>query len=186
MLAAALAIHSVWALADGKSVGWITGLVAVALSSVVYFMKPLYGQLALQLYFGATSVYGWYYWRKSSHQSDNDFIPIPRVEKRVMVFSVLVVLLGWLASWYLLKVLNGLAPGLDAIIAALSILAQWWQTRKYIWAWWLWIVVNVASVTMFLMTDLYTFALLYTALLLLAIKGGLQWRDMYNARKATA
>jgi nicotinamide mononucleotide transporter len=66
-------------------------------------------------------------------------------------------------------------PWLDAMLAALSLVAQWWQARRHIATWWLWIIVDVVYVGMYLVKSLDVTAGLYLVFVGLAVMGLRAW-----------
>ncbi len=67
-------------------------------------------------------------------------------------------------------------PWLDAALAAFSLVAQWWQARRHVASWWLWIAVDLVYVGMYLHKALHLTALLYALFVALAVNGLVQWR----------
>jgi nicotinamide mononucleotide transporter len=54
--------------------------------------------------------------------------------------------------------------------------AQWWQGRRHIAAWWLWITVDVLYVGEYVYKSLLITAVLYVAFIVLAVIGLRAWR----------
>ena len=71
-------------------------------------------------------------------------------------------------------------PMLDSQLAAFSLLATYWTSRKHIATWVLWVFVDIIYVGMFLFKDLYLTATLYAALVGLAAFGWWQWTQVKN------
>jgi len=67
-------------------------------------------------------------------------------------------------------------PHLDATLASLSLVASWWQARKHVANWWLWIAVDAVYIGEYIYKDLRATALLYAGLVLLAVLGLRDWR----------
>ena len=67
-------------------------------------------------------------------------------------------------------------PWLDAGLTAFSLVAQWWQARRHVAAWWLWIGVDVVYVGEYLYKSLPVTAVLYVAFVVLAVLGLRAWR----------
>ncbi len=65
---------------------------------------------------------------------------------------------------------------LDNSILVLSLAAMWFTARKYIENWFIWFVVNVGTVTLYAMTELWGFMVLYVVYIGMAIWGYLQWQ----------
>jgi nicotinamide mononucleotide transporter len=66
-------------------------------------------------------------------------------------------------------------PMLDAQLAAFSLLATYWTSRKHIATWVLWVFVDIVYVGMFIYKDLFLTAGLYAAFVGLAAFGWWQW-----------
>jgi nicotinamide mononucleotide transporter len=67
-------------------------------------------------------------------------------------------------------------PHLDAVLTSYSLVATWWQTRKHIANWWLWIAVDLVYVGEYIYKDLRTTAALYVLLVALSALGLRDWR----------
>ena len=67
---------------------------------------------------------------------------------------------------------------LDSQLAAFSLLATYWTSRKHIATWILWIFVNIIYVGMFISQNLYPTAGLYAAFVGLAMYGWIHWTDV--------
>jgi hypothetical protein len=72
--------------------------------------------------------------------------------------------------------LHAALPYLDASLACFSLVASWWQARRNIANWWLWIVVDLLYVGEYIYKDLWLTAVLYLFLVGLAIIGLWEWR----------
>ena len=77
--------------------------------------------------------------------------------------------------------LHAALPHLDAALTSYSLVASWWQARKHIANWWLWIVVDTIYIGEYIYKDLWLTGVLYAALVGLAVLGLRDWR-----RAATA
>jgi nicotinamide mononucleotide transporter len=71
---------------------------------------------------------------------------------------------------------NAALPWLDAMLAALSLVAQWWQARRHTATWWLWIIVDVVYVGMYAVKSLHATAALYLVFVGLAASGLQAWK----------
>ena len=63
-------------------------------------------------------------------------------------------------------------------MAALSIVSMWMLARKVIEQWWVWLVVDLASVGLFAYKDLYFTAALYLLYAVIAIFGYKKWKKL--------
>ena len=72
-----------------------------------------------------------------------------------------------------------------AALTAFSLVAQWWQARRHIAAWWLWIVVDVIYVGEYVYKHLLITSVLYAGFVLLAVIGLRAWRRVDKAPALT-
>jgi nicotinamide mononucleotide transporter len=67
-------------------------------------------------------------------------------------------------------------PHLDATLTSFSLVASWWQARKHIANWWLWIAVDLIYIGEYIFKGLRPTAALYALLVALAALGLRDWR----------
>ena len=93
---------------------------------------------------------------------------------------------GSLLLGVLAKRMHAALPYLDATLTSYSLVASWWQARKQIANWWLWIVVDLVYIGEYLYKDLMLTALLYAGLVVLAVLGLFEWRRAERASQTAA
>ena len=173
-VAAAFGVVSVYLSTRQNIWSWPTAIVNVALYTFVFFQGRLYGQMGLQPIYLALSVYGWYQWLHGGEQRTE--LHVSRASPRLLGRLLLLNILGWLALTAVLRQTDAVLPRLDALLTTTSLIAQWMMTRKLLENWMLWIAVDVVYVPMFFSQHLYATAMLYSAFLVLAIMGLVEWR----------
>jgi nicotinamide mononucleotide transporter len=60
-------------------------------------------------------------------------------------------------------------------LASYSLIASWWQTRRHIANWWLWIALDTIYIGEYIYKSLFLTAALYAALVGLAVLGLRNW-----------
>ncbi len=172
--AVAASILGVWLMARRHLLAWPVGLVAVALYAVVFVEARLYSDTLLQIAFGAFLLYGWLSWRRTAAVEGQ--ITIAPLSRRQLLRDLGVGVLGGLLLGAAMHTwTNAALPWLDAMLAALSLVAQWWQARRHVATWWLWIVVDVVYVGMYVVKSLNVTAGLYVLFIGLAVMGLRAW-----------
>lgn len=171
---------------------WPVGIIGNALLFTVFmgvwFANPqehsLFGQAARQVFFIATSVYGWWRWRQSRRIRVKGAPAITprwatRTERLVYLVAAagLVVLvqwifrvvgLGWEApSWYYWT---------DAWIFVGSILATYAMARGWVDFWLVWIAVDLVGVPLLWHSGYYPSAIMYAVYGGLVLWGFVVWR----------
>jgi len=181
-VAAAFGLVSVYLSTRQNIWSWPMAIVNVALYTVVFFQGRLYGQMGLQPIYLVLSVYGWYQWLHGGEQ--RTALRVARASPRLLGGLLILNILGWLALAAFLRQTDAALPRLDALLTTTSLIAQWMMTRKILENWILWIAVDVVYVPMFFSQRLYATAMLYSAFLVLAIMGLVEWRRSVVPRLA--
>ena len=183
--AAILTAVSVYLAARENIWNWPTAIVSVAMYIVVYIRAGLFSDAGLQLFFLATSVYGWYHWQHGG--TDRSELPVSRTSARTWMWCAVFGVVFWYLDASITSRINGVAfPYIDAATTTVSLVAQWMMTRKLLENWILWILVNVVYVPVLVVKGLYPTAALYSVLLVLAIKGLRDWHRSYTRHRDVA
>lgn len=174
-LAATISVAAVWLTVRRRMLSYPIGLVSVVLYAWVFADARLYSDTLLQGLFSIMLVYGWLHWK---HHLAGDGrvrvaqLPWPAATQHIALSLVGAVALGYSMHRYT----NAALPWLDALLTALSLLAQWWQARRHLAAWWLWIAVDITYVGEYLYKDLRITSVLYVGFVVLAVLGLRAWQ----------
>jgi nicotinamide mononucleotide transporter len=164
----------IWLTTRRLLICWPVVLLADFLYLVVFYQARLYSDALLQVFFVAFTLYGWWHWWRGVREEGE-----VRVVRLSMPSLLIAVAAGTLGSFVLGAVavrLHAALPHLDAALTSYSLVASWWGARKHIANWWLWIVVDIIYVGEYIYKDLWLTAILYVALVGLAILGLRDWR----------
>ena len=157
---------------------WPISIVSIVASAIVYFNSELYGDFYLQLYFLATAFYGWYFWIKKKKDDDK---PVVTIKIKQWLYAILSIILLTITLGFLLdKYTDSNVPYEDGFCTAMSFVAQIMLTRKILENWILWIIVDICYVPLLIYKGLNLYAILYGILVILAVKGYLDWRKTYR------
>jgi nicotinamide mononucleotide transporter len=129
------------------------GLVSVGLYALVFIEARLYSDTLLQGAFAAFLLYGWLNWRRQT-QAEGRIVIAPLATGQWTRDLGIGIAFGLALGAAMHSWTNAALPWLDAMLAALSLVAQWWQARRHTAAWWLWIVVDVVYVGMYAVKSL--------------------------------
>ena len=155
---------------------WWTGIVGCLLFAYVYFTAKLYADVTLQLFFIATSAFGWWNWLHGKQGSE---LPVQR-SKASWIFPALltavVVSIGY--GWLLHRFTDAYAPFLDSVILAFSVLGQFLLMTRRIENWWCWLLVNTIAVPLYAIRGLHITAVLYAAFWINAVVALVRWRRL--------
>lgn len=151
------------------------GIVMVILYTKIFYDYQLYSDSLLQIYFLAIQIYGWWYWLRN--RADDGKVIVRYLQESLYPVYSAIGLVGWLLLSTLMFLFTDASyPYWDGAIAALSVVAQFLMSRRYIESWYLWIAVDVLAIGLFVVKDLQPTAALYSLFLVLATIGLFNWR----------
>ncbi len=156
---------------------WWFNFLAFSLYAYLFFQFKLYGETILQFFFMVVNFYGLYHWLKGKQQ-DHEIRIEPIAMKTVILQMILAAAGGVLFGLSLHYFTDAALPMLDSQLAAFSLLATYWTSRKHIATWVLWVFVDIIYVGMFIYKDLFLTAGLYAAFVGMAAFGWWQWEQV--------
>ncbi|HEX4030454.1 MAG TPA: nicotinamide riboside transporter PnuC [Terracidiphilus sp.] len=167
-------VLGIWLTTKRLLICWPITLLADLLYLVVFYQARLLSDALLQIFFVAFTLYGWWHWWRGVTQEGE--VRIVALDARGWIIGLLTGAVGAVLLGWLMERVGAALPHLDAALASYSLVASWWQARKHIANWWLWIVVDLIYVGEYLYKDLRATALLYAGLVVLAVLGLRDWR----------
>jgi nicotinamide mononucleotide transporter len=171
---AVTAAFGIWLTTQRLLICWPVTLVSIFLYMVVFFRAGLFSDALLQVFFVVFTFYGWWHWwRGVRDEGEVRVVPLPLPN---LAIALVLGMVGSFVLGTLAKRLHAALPYLDATLMSYSLVATWWQARKHIANWWLWILVDAIYVGEYIYKDLWPTALLYAAFVPLAVLGLRDWR----------
>ena len=159
--------------------GWPMAIASSLLYGWLFSENRLYGEAALQGLFAALSAWGWRQWLHGARggPAAPGALRIATLGRRGAVLALSAWAAGAVALGFTLqRWTDSDAPFLDAFTTAGSVLGQCLLARKVLENWWVWIVVNAASVLLFAWKGLWLTVVLYALLGAMAVLGLHGWR----------
>jgi len=180
IVATTTGLLSVWFTARQNLWAWPTGLVSVACFFYMFWEVKLYADMTLQIVFFVLSIYGWYNWMRNRQGAA--VRPTRRMTGGEAVVSLLLLIaVTWGWGHILANYTDASIPYVDACIATLSLLAQFWLSAKVLENWYLWLVVDVLSIGMYTYKELYSLTFLYVIFFAIAASGLISWQRDFSA-----
>lgn len=154
-IAAITGILCVVFVGKGKISNYFFGLISVSLYAYISYSFKLYGEMMLNLLvYVPVQFIGFYMWRQhmaikdtKSHQQIEEVIAKALTAKQWLIV-VVVAAIGTCAYIELLHYLGSSLPYLDGVTVVVSIVAQILMILRYREQWALWILVNVLTITL--------------------------------------
>ncbi|WP_122039394.1 nicotinamide riboside transporter PnuC [Asaia bogorensis] len=174
-IAALFTVAGIWLTGQRRVSGWPVSLIAALLYLLVFAQARLWADSALQLVFCAFLLRGWYAWSYAPREQTGVRVETHRhtpLARDILVGLIASAALGYgLARWT-----DDPAPFTDAVLSALSLVAQIWTARRVMLCWPLWVAIDTAYVALFLTRSLWVSAGLYAILVGLAANAWYHWQ----------
>ena len=174
----------IWLTTKRLLICWPVVLAADILYLVIFYRARLLSDSLLQLFFIAFTLYGWWHWWRGLREEGE--VRVVPLAPRAFAIAVLAGIAGSFILGEIAKHLQAALPWLDAALASFSLVGSWWQARKHIANWGLWIVVNLVYIGEYIYKDLWITAVLYAGLVVLAILGLRDWRRAARSAQTAA
>lgn len=178
----ATGIVCVWLTARRNIWNFPVGIANCALLLLLFVQARLFADAGLQILFIALGVRGWWQWAQGTAAAPT---PITSAAPRALLLYALASALLTGVLFGLLMLAKGSLPIFDALITALSVVAQWLLNRKTLQNWFWWIAVDVISIPVYIHKELYLIALLYAIFLALCLIGLASWRAELRRERGT-
>lgn len=170
---------------------WPVGIITSGVYIWVFFTGKLYADMSLQGYYLVISILGWYWWLKgsgfrgqgdvTSDNSDPGKLPVTRIKLKTAIILSLIFGILYFVMWLVLsRFTDSPVPVWDSFITSLSIVATWMLAKKIYEHWYLWIIVNAASIILFFVKGLYPTVVLYIVYCAMSFVGLKEWGKSLN------
>ena len=161
---------------------WVVGCIMPAIYIVVLYQAGIYADCGMEVYYFLAGVYGLIIWLRGRTETGKQ-VNISYAPRRLwLVLAFCFIVLFAAIAVFLREFTDSRVPYIDAFTTALSVIAMWMLSRKYIEQWGLWLVVDAVSSGLYIYKGVYGRSILYAIYTLLAIYGWLQWRKLIRTK----
>jgi nicotinamide mononucleotide transporter len=174
-------ILSVWYAKKANVLVYPTGLIGTALTVYLLYQAQYFGDMMMNLYYSAMSVYGWYQWTRYQQDQPKYPISVTNSHQRWVGFVFFLITVGitfgvyqafdYTMQWY---------SYVDMITSGIFFTAMWYMANKKIEHWILWIIADIITVPLYAYRGLGMLSLQYIIFTILAIQGLSAWRKTLN------
>lgn len=170
-----LGICSVVLGAQGNILTFVFGFAQVMTYTYLCVVERFYAEIAINIYYFITMIYGVYCWR--NRLSDSTLQVQTRCLSRNVfpLLGVAIILISVLTGWLLQRYTDDPQPYLDAFTTVPAIVAQVLMVLAYREQWYLWLAVDILAVVMWIRAENYCMAAQYAFWCANCIYGYVQW-----------
>ena len=159
-----------------KNSMWVVGILTGAACAFSFGVQHVWASMGLNIYYVAISVIGFCRWKKDSVKVEEGEIHLNGMDAGTVALSSVLLGVGIVLSAPVLKNTGDPAPYLDSIAVTLSAIATWWLAMSYLQQWLLWIVADVITTALCVVTGQYLLAIMYLAYVAGAVYGYIHWK----------
>ena len=135
---------------------------------------------ALQVYYLAMAVYGWWQWQHGGEEHEELAISSWGARQHLLA-TIAVLATSAFSGLALAQYSTAALPFLDSFTTWGSVLTTWMVARKVLENWLYWLVIDSVSIYLYLDRELYLTAILFVAYIIIAVFGYRKWLLHYRA-----
>lgn len=185
IVAALTGIISVYCSINKNILVYPIGIVSTVLYTYLLYQWGLYGDMGINAYYTAMSIYGWWQWANFNEQLtmknekssiyisalNSQFVPI----FSLFLFSYIIVLTIYFFKFKTFSQIPTISY-FDSIMTAIFLVAMYLMAKKRIENWYFWILGNILAIPLFIVKGYGITAFQYLVFLIMAFVGLRQWR----------
>jgi nicotinamide mononucleotide transporter len=176
---------SVWFARANKIWVYPTGIISTGIFVYLLNKWGLIGDMIINGYYFAMSVYGWYIWTR---KVDADhFTPISRTTRKEQWITLIIIVLSLICIPIVYKLFNKLdsfVAWIDTVTTAIFFAGMWLMARRKIENWIFWIIGDIISVPLYFYKGYTLTSFQYVVFLILAVWGYREWRKLIHEQKS--
>ena len=162
---------------------WPFGIAGSLLSIYLFIDGKLYSEAFLYSYYVLMGAWGWMRWSRRSAVNQN---PVVRYGVPAHATIILVSTAGARALGYFFgNYTDAQRPYIDAFTTAFSFAATYMEVKKVLETWVYWIVLNLASIWLYMDRSLDIYAALICVYAVMSVVGLVQWSRVYRRQLST-
>ena len=161
-----------------NSLCWYCAFFSTGIYIWIYGDVSLYMESALNAYYMAMAVYGWYQWQRGGQASHGIQLSCWTIKRHLGTIA-LIVLLSLVSGYLLSQNTDAKLPYIDSFTTWGSVITTFMVARKIVENWLYWIVIDAVSIFLYIDRGLYQTVGLYVLYIILAVIGYIAWRKTY-------
>lgn len=170
-------ILSVWYAKKENILVYPTGLVATIITVYLFYRDGLLGDMMMNFYWSAMSIYGWWNW--SRKKSDKKVVQISRTNTAEKLIGFSLFLTTMFINYAVYKVFGyEIEPSnyVDIFTSGIFFTAMWYMALKKLENWTLWIFADLVTVPLYAYRGWGMLSLQYVIFTALAVQAYFAWK----------
>ena len=182
LLAVIFAVAYLFLVVQENSLCWYAGGISTLIFLLIFWDVKLYMEFGLQIYYLAMALYGWYQWRDANRETAS--LKVSKWSARQHVFALaLIATLTFVSGSLLNSGTDASLPYLDSFTTWASVVTTYMVARKVLENWIYWLVIDSASIYLYVDRELYFTSLLFVIYIVIIFFGWCSWSKSYRQRR---
>ncbi len=179
-------ILSVW-FAKKENI-WVypTGLLATVITVYLFLKDGLLGDMMMNVYWSAMSIYGWWNWSRT--KDNKKVVQISRTNTKEKTIGVALFFATMLFNYGIYRLFDYeilTSNYIDIFTSGLFFTAMWYMALKKLENWTLWIIADIITVPLYAYRGWGMLSLQYLIFTLLAIQAYRAWKKSLDSNLQT-
>jgi nicotinamide mononucleotide transporter len=172
---------SVWFSKQDNILVYPTGIISTAIFVYILAVYGLLGDMMINAYYFAMSIYGWYIWtRKVDAIHYTPITKATKTENKQSIYIFIATLIFVFAVYEFFEKWNSWTAYVDTITTAIFFVGMWLMAKKKLENWIYWIIGDLISVPLYLYKGLVFTSFQYLLFTIIAIYGYRAWKKNLN------
>jgi|TARA_B110000914_G_scaffold222663_1_gene236598 nicotinamide mononucleotide transporter len=177
IIATILGFLSVWFSKNNSIWVYPTGMISTSIYVYLLFYWGLIGDMLINAYYFFISIYGWYYWTRSSNGiTINPISKMNKYEYKISFFLFIFAIIFIFIVYNVFNMWNNMIAYVDTVTTAIFVVGMWLMARRKIENWLFWIVGDIISIPLYLYKGLTITSFQYLVFTLIALAGYVAWK----------
>ena len=168
---------SVWFSKENKIWVFPTGMISTSIFVYLLLKWGLLGDMMINAYYFAMSIYGWYIWTRKIDETT--VTPISKINSKEKKNAIILFITTLVFVFIIYKTFDKWTSWVayaDTITTAIFFVGMWLMAKRKIENWIFWILGNIISVPLYLYKGLAFTSLQYLGFTFIAIFGYIAWK----------
>ncbi len=162
---------------------WYAAFVSTAIYTVLFYDAAILLESLLNMFYLIMAVYGWYEWRYRKSDKTGHAITTWSFKTNLLVVAITgLIALG--AGYLFDNYTQARLPYLDAFTTCYAVVATFMVPWKKLENWIYWLVIDIASIYLYIRLEFYLTAILFAIYIVLIVFGYSRWLKEYRQARA--
>lgn len=186
IIAVVFGVLSVWFSKENKIRVFPTGIISTSIFVYLLYKWGLIGDMLINAYYFAMSIYGWYIWTRKVDKDKYTPISFTTTKEKYVSVLLFILTLGVVYVIYqLFDKWTSWTAYVDTFTTALFFVGMWLMAKRKIENWIFWIIGDLISVPLYFYKGLTFTSMQYIGFTVLAVFGYLAWKKTINKAPQT-